>query len=76
MLWNASDVVSRLKKKELYHTGISNVTWAADSGSLEIILSGSNAEKSGDGIESTLVYSLKSNNVVNKNKTSESGPGE
>lgn len=70
-LWTASDTASRLKKKELYHTGVSEVKWAADSGSLEIILSGSNAAKTGDRIEIKLVYDLKGNKVVNKDKTSE-----
>lgn len=74
-LWKASDVVSRLKKEELYHTGVSEVTWAADSGSLKIILNGSNAAKSGDGIEVKLVYDIKSNKVVNEDKTSE-GAGQ
>jgi len=71
LLWKTSDVASRLKEKELYHTGISEVRWAADSGSLAAVLRGSNAEKSEDGIEVELVYDLKSNKAAVKNKTSE-----
>lgn len=75
-LWKASDVLSRLKKSELYHTGVIAVTWAADSCSLKIIIRGSNAAKSGDGIEAKLVYDLKSNKVVIKDKISEQDAGQ
>jgi len=61
LLWGVSDTVSRLKQKELYHTGIADVAWSEDDRFLEIVLSGSNASKSGDGIECRIQYDLNSN---------------
>lgn len=64
MLWSVSDKTSRLKKKDLYHTGIDGITWAKDNGSVEIVLSGSNASESGDGIECRISYDLKTHRAV------------
>ena len=66
LLWGISDSTSRLKKKELYHTGISKFAWSKDNGTLEVVLRGSNASKSGDGIECRTVYDLKANRAVVK----------
>lgn len=66
LLWSVSDKTSRLKQKELYHTGVADWVWAKDIGSLEITLDGSNASKSGDGIECLIVYDLKTRQAVVK----------
>ena len=66
MLWALSDATSRLKAKDLYHTGVASIVWAKDSTSVEIVLNGSNASKSGDGIEASLIYNLKNNKVTVK----------
>jgi hypothetical protein len=71
LLWSVSDSTSRLKKKELYHTGASEIAWSEDNGTLEIVLRGSNASKSGDGIECGIVYDLKANRAVVKATHSE-----
>jgi hypothetical protein len=64
ILWGASDAASRLKQKELYHTGIAEAVWSEDIRFLEIVVRGSNASKSENGIECRIQYDLKSNRVV------------
>lgn len=76
LLWGFSDTASRLKQKELYHTGIAEAAWSEDNRYLEIVLRGSNASKSEDGIECRIQYDLKSNRAAIKQPNSESGPRE
>jgi hypothetical protein len=64
LLWGASDTTSRLKQKELYHTGASDAVWSEDNRFLEIVLRGSNKSKSEDGFECRIKYDLKSNRAV------------
>ena len=66
LLWGVSDSASRLKQKKLYHTGIAEISWLDDNCLLEIVLRGSNASKSGDGIECRIQYELKSNRAAIK----------
>lgn len=66
LLWGISDTTSRLKKKNLYHTCVSEFAWSKDSSILEVVLRGSNASKSGDGIECRIVYDLKANRATVK----------
>ena len=73
LLWELSDQNSRLKKKDLYHTGVDETRWSADGSTLEIDLSGSNAAENGDGIETHLVYNLKTNKAVVKTAKREKG---
>jgi hypothetical protein len=75
LLWGVSDTTSRLKKKELYHTCVSKVAWSEDNATLEIVLRGSNASKSGDGIECRTFYDLKDNRAVVKATNSEQDGG-
>jgi len=62
-LWIASDAVSRLKRKEkqLYHTGVGEVVWSTDSGTVTVTVSGTNFEKSGDGIRTRIAYDIVKN---------------
>jgi hypothetical protein len=66
LLWKISDTTSRLKKKDLYHTGVSEVAWSKDKTTLEIVVRGTNASKDGDGIECRIIYDLKSNKALPK----------
>ncbi len=66
LLWKISDATSRLNKKDLYHTGVSEVAWSKDKTSLEIVVAGTNASKDGDGIECRIIYDLKSNKALPK----------
>jgi hypothetical protein len=66
LLWRVSDATSRLKRKDLYHTCISGLTWSEDNDSLEIVLRGSNVSKSGDGIECRISYDLQTNRATIK----------
>jgi len=75
LLWGVSDTTSRLKRKELYHTCVSKFAWSEDNATLEIVLRGSNASKSGDGIECRTVYDLKDNRAVVKATNSEQDGG-
>ncbi len=70
LLWKISDATSRLKKKDLYHTGVSEVAWSKDKTSLEIVVAGTNASKDGDGIECRISYDLKTNKAVPKPSSS------
>ncbi len=65
-LWKVADEKARLKRKQLYHTGIVSVGWSKDSSTLEIKFRGKNAEQSGDGIEVILVYDLKKSVISRK----------
>ena len=71
LLWRVSDASSRLKRKDLYHTCVAGLAWSGDSGSLEIVLRGSNAAKSGDGVDCRIQYDLKTNRAVSKLTNSE-----
>ena len=64
LLWKISDTTSRLKKKDLYHTGVSEVAWSKDKTTLEIVVAGTNASKDGDGIECRIIYNLKTNKAL------------
>ena len=64
LLWTISDATSRLKKTDLYHTGISKVAWSDDKTTLEIVVAGTNASKDGDGIDCRISYNLKTNKAV------------
>ena len=76
ILWGVSDASSRLKQKELYHTGIAEVAWSDDNRFLKLVLRGSNASKSGDGIECRIQYELKHNRaVINKSNSEQDGGG-
>jgi hypothetical protein len=70
LLWKISDATSRLKKKDLYHTGVSEVAWSKDKTSLEIVVAGTNASKDGDGIECRISYNLKTNKALLKPSSS------
>lgn len=67
LLWRISDAMSGLKKRKLYHTGVDDIAWAKDCDTVEIVLRGSNATKSGDGIKTRLIYDIKGNKVTAKN---------
>lgn len=58
MAWRFLDSYARLKQKELYHTGFTSAVWQADGRILSLALCGSNAAKSGDGIEEQIEYDL------------------
>ncbi|MES2438603.1 MAG: hypothetical protein V4584_06040 [Verrucomicrobiota bacterium] len=58
-LWKLADSVSPIKKKDLYHTGVSRASWAVDSSTLELVVRGSDARESGTGIEFPITYDLK-----------------
>jgi len=70
LLWTISDATSRLKKTALYHTGVSEVAWSKDKTSLEIVVTGTNASKDGDGIDCRISYNLKTNKAVPKPSSS------
>jgi hypothetical protein len=72
LLWKISDTTSRLKKADLYHTGVSEVAWSKDKTTLEIVVTGTNASKSGDGIECSVSYNLKTNKALPKPSSSKS----
>lgn len=57
-LWKLADAASPLKKKDLYHTGVSLASWSADSSTLHVLLSGSDSKVSGAGIEFPVIYDL------------------
>lgn len=71
MLWKISDQTSRLKHKDLYHTGVASIAWSKDSKSLDIVLSGGNNAKSEDGIETELTYEIETNKATIKKVKSE-----
>lgn len=58
-LWKLADSISPMKRKNLYHTGVSQVSWSPDSSSLHLVLRGSDARVSGTGIEFRIIYDLK-----------------
>ncbi|RYD22820.1 MAG: hypothetical protein EOP88_06620 [Verrucomicrobiaceae bacterium] len=58
-LWKLADAASPLKRKDLYHTGVSLASWSADSSTLHILLCGSDSKVSGAGIEYRIIYDLK-----------------
>ncbi len=64
LLWRVSDAASRLKQKDLFHTGIAEVAWSEDNRFLDVVLRGSNASNSGDGIECRIRYDLRSNRAT------------
>lgn len=70
LLWKTSDATSRLKKHDLYHTGVSKVTWSDDKTTLEIVVTGTNASKNGDGIVCRISYNLKTNKALPKPSSS------
>lgn len=57
MGWQLSDRISKLKRSQLYHTGISDWKWT-DRGTLIFALRGSDVEKSGEGVTLDLEYDL------------------
>lgn len=65
-LWFASDAVSRLKKKDLYHTGLRQVTWAADSKVIVLKIVGSHDGVSGDGIQTLVTCDIVKNTFFGK----------
>lgn len=65
-VWAASDVVSRLKLKELFHTGLHMVIWSKDSKTLTIKIHGTNAGVSGDGINAEVTYDIAKNSFEAK----------
>lgn len=75
LIWGISDTTSRLKKKELDHTGVSEFAWSEDNGTLEIVLRGRNASQGGDGIECHTVYDLKTHQAVVKEANSKQDGG-
>jgi len=72
MLWSTSDKVSRLKKIDLYHTGVADYKWAKDSKTITITLDGS-SDKSEDGLSTVLTYNLISHAI--STKTEQDGGG-
>ncbi|WP_353568882.1 hypothetical protein [Haloferula sargassicola] len=71
LLWSISDAASRLKRKDLYHTRVADFAWSEGSSSLEIVLRGSNASKSGDGIDCRIQYELRNHRVVSQQASSD-----
>lgn len=65
-VWAASDKVSRLKFKDLFHTGVHKVTWSKDSKTLTLTIGGSNVGQSGDGITAKVTYDIAKNNLQAK----------
>lgn len=57
-VWSFIDSFSRLKQKDLYHTGVQSVEWTKDGKVLVLHMKGSSASKSGDGLDETLLYDL------------------
>jgi hypothetical protein len=62
MLWNESDKVAKLKRNEMYHTGVDEVRWT--DGKLIFALSGSNSKKSEDGIRGSWTYDLRTHSFT------------
>ena len=58
--WSYCDTFSRLKSTMLYHTGadLESVVWEMEDHTVWVTLSGSNSEKSGDGISEKIGYNL------------------
>jgi hypothetical protein len=63
--WLASDAVSRLKFKELYHTGVHEVTWSKDSKTLILKIGGTNVAAA-EGIETQVTYDIATNTFTAK----------
>jgi hypothetical protein len=57
-MWKFSDRSSKLKSKQLYHTGIEKMEWDQTSSYILLTVRGSNVEKSGDGIKTSMVYDV------------------
>lgn len=75
MLWRTSDLVSRLKQKDLYHTGVEGSTWSADHRFLEIALRGRNASKNDDVLQCRIQYDLGGNVAAVNQTNNEQGAG-
>lgn len=71
LLWKISDQTSRLKTKDLYHTGVAEFTWSKNSGSLEIVLHGTNFDNPSDELKTRLTYDLKTHKAAIKEIKSE-----
>lgn len=66
LLWTAADKTSKLKKRQLYHTGIRESKWSENGKKLTLVLGGTNTD-SRDKIRSvrhSLTYDLGSNLII------------
>jgi hypothetical protein len=70
LMWEFSDRNSKLKSNSLYHTGIEKAEWDKTSSLINLTISGSNIEKSGDGIKTLLAYDVKKHIFISPNKES------
>jgi len=75
-MWAASDVVSKLKYKELYHTGVHEVTWSKDSKTLILKIGGADGRFNGKGIKTEVSYEVTKNSFQAKPLPDDAGEKE
>jgi len=65
-VWLASDAISQLSKKDLYHTGVHEVGWSADAKTLTLKIGGADSKVEGKGIKTQVSYNVATNSFQAK----------